>query len=77
MHYGSGIRIQHGTFTSLDKKYPGSPSSSTLIGVMVDKGLNFIKQAEYVQNSANRKMNALKVVSSLAGVNAKILKQHS
>ena len=45
------------------------------LGVMVDKRLTFRQQADYVKQKASTKMNALKVVSSLSGVNGTILRR--
>ena len=54
-------------------RIPWRPSVKYL-GVIIDKRLNFKRQVDYVRQKTDIKMNVLKVLSSLSGVNASILK---
>ena len=54
-------------------RIPWRPSVKYL-GVIIDKRLNFKRQVDYVRQRTDTKMNVLKVLSSLSGVNARILK---
>ena len=47
---------------------------SKYLGVIIDKGLKFRKQVDYTRQKTDKKMNALKVISSCSGVNAAVLK---
>ena len=49
-------------------------SSVKYLGVIIDKGLKFRKQVDYTRQKTDKKMNALKVISSCSGVNAAVLK---
>ena len=49
-------------------------SSVKYLGVIIDKGLKFRKQVDYIRQTTDRKMNALKVISACSGVNAAVLK---
>ena len=44
------------------------------LGVILDKNLIMTKQSEYIVEKARQRMNPLKVLSSLSGVNGKVLK---
>ena len=54
-------------------RIPWRPSVKYL-GVIIDKRLNFKRQVDYVRQKTDSKMNVLKVLTSLSGVNASILK---
>ena len=54
-------------------RIPWRPSVKYL-GVIIDKRLNFRRQVDYVRHKTDIKMNVLKVLTSLSGVNARILK---
>ena len=45
------------------------------LGVIVDKQLTFASHAKYARSRAQQKLNALKVMGTLSGVNARILRQ--
>ena len=49
-------------------------ASVKYLGVIIDKRLNFRRQVDYVRQKTDSKMNVLKVLNSLSGVNASILK---
>ena len=49
-------------------------TSVKYLGVIIDKRLNFRRQVDYVRQKTDIKMNALKVLNSLSGVNASILR---
>ena len=57
-------------------RIPWRPSVKYL-GVIIDKRLNFKRQVDYVRQKTDSKMNVLKVLTSLSGVNASILKNTS
>ena len=48
--------------------------NNTYLGVVIDKNLTMKPHVDHVINKASRSINALKVMSTLSGVNAKILK---
>ena len=45
------------------------------LGVIVDQQLTFASHAKYARSRAQQKLNALKVMGTLSGVNARILRQ--
>ena len=45
------------------------------LGVIVDKQLTFASDAKYARSRAQQKLNALKVMATLSGVNARIRRQ--
>ena len=47
--------------------------SARYLGVNIDKKLNMHSHVEHILNSVSRSLNTLKVMSSLSGVNSKIL----
>ena len=47
----------------------------TYLGVIVEKQLTFASHAKYARSRAHQKLNALKVMAPLSGVNARILRQ--
>ena len=49
-------------------------ASVKYLGVIIDKRLNFRRQVDYVRQKTDSNMNVLKVLNSLSGVNASILK---
>ena len=49
-------------------------SSVKYLGVVIDKSLKFGKQVDCIRQKTDKKMNALKVISSFSGVNAAVLK---
>ena len=49
-------------------------SSVKYLGVIIDKGLKFRKQVDYVEQKTDRKMNAMKVSCSWSDVNTAVLK---
>ena len=50
------------------------PWRPSVLGVIIDKRLNFKRQVDYVRQKTDNKMNVLKVLTSLSGVNASISK---
>ena len=49
-------------------------ASVKYLGIILDKRLHMTKQSDYVKEKATLKLNCLKVLSGLSGVNSKVLK---
>ena len=49
-------------------------ASVKYLGVMLDKKLKMTTQSDYIKEKSQRKLNCLKVLSGLSGVNSKVLK---